>query len=169
MTIEGGGKVTSILDQFPDHARLIALIIANWTGIESILVRWTAYLLKTDYERSLVIWNESSSLAPKLKLIKRFMHRFMPDDKDRKAIMDLLGEIQSASGLRHKYAHAVYSCDAGAETISISPGTAPGKDQEWIRPTVPLTLDSLRSDLAQLVSLADKAHAIRIESISLTG
>jgi hypothetical protein len=40
----GGGKVSSILDQFPDHANLIALIIANWTGIESILVRWMAYL-----------------------------------------------------------------------------------------------------------------------------
>jgi hypothetical protein len=117
----------------------------------------------------LVIWNELSSLGPKLKMLRRFMHQFMADGKDRETIIDLIGKIQNASSLRHKYAHAVYSCSSDAKIISISPGTAPNTDREWILPTVPLTLDTLRTDLAQLVSLADKAHAIRIERIPLTG
>jgi len=168
MAKEGEGKHSSVLDQFPKHAEKIALIIANWTAIESVLVQWMAYLLKTDHERSLVLWNELSSIAPKIKFIKRLARRYLKDCDEKNALLDLLGKIQNDSKLRHRYAHAIYSCNSDATVISISPGTAPDSDKEWLLPTEALTVDDLNIHLGQLVERADKAHLTKIEKIPLT-
>lgn len=167
MAEKQGIKHSSVLDQFPEHAKRIALIIANWTAIESIMVSWLAYLLKTDNERSLVLWNEMISIAPKIKLIKRFTRHYVADCDAKEKFLELLGKIQTDSSLRHHYAHAVYSCTPDATTIFISPGISPGNDREWVQPTIPLTLDALNIHIQQLVSLVDRASRVKLSELAL--
>jgi hypothetical protein len=159
----------SVLIRFPTQAGNIALIIANWTSVESILFRWLAYLLKTDENRALMIWNEVAATNQKIKLLKFLVEKYIADSPDRKTLLSILSDAQNRSNRRHWYAHAVYSSDAYGRALYVTPGIGASNYQQTDYKTVQLTDDMLRTDLESLVSLANRAHLFDLRKVPLTG
>lgn len=97
-----------LLEEFPEHAKTIALIIATWSQIEFNLSLFLAASLRADRGIIQPMIYAIESSGARMEAIRTALLRIYPGEKAAKFIGDLMAEASQLLVQRNKYAHAYY-------------------------------------------------------------
>jgi hypothetical protein len=120
----------TILELFPDHAKLIGCFIAEWSVAEHYLAVWLALRLKADAHiiRPMIYAIESS--RARIDVMATAMDQlFALDSGAQRQLAEIFKEAGNLLTLRNRYAHAYYGEDRDSKELAI---TAPASAK---RPT----------------------------------
>lgn len=107
----------ALVEQFPDHMRVIGCLIAEWSHVEYKLVVLLSLAAKVDLRAMQTMLYAVESSRARLSVI-RAMFTYLKDDVRRTEALDLLDEAGSLLQQRNKYAHALYG-ESGSGEIAI--------------------------------------------------
>jgi len=146
-----------ILDEYPDHARLIGLIIAEWAHIEWRLV----FTLQNYFEDDALavesmLFTVESSRARLQVLQIGFAHVLSQDVLPRaELLIKRAGEILK---LRNRYAHAIYGKDNDSKELAI---VTRGRKIH----TVNIPLHELKHHLEQMRALSHDIGVMMLDTM----
>ena len=105
---DDGRREPSMFESFPEHAKAIAFIIAEWNQIEFSLSGLLSLHIRVAPAavRSMVYAIESS--GGRLDLMRAAFTNLESNAEDRAEILGILDEAQSVLRQRNKYAHGLF-------------------------------------------------------------
>lgn len=111
-----------MLEHFPEHARIIGCLIAEWTHVEYRLILMLALASHAPNDVVMPMLYAVQSSKGRLEAMQAAYLRIIPDEPRRTQIMEVLDRARSLLTMRDKYAHALYGWydpDGPHETLSI--------------------------------------------------
>lgn len=156
-------KYHMVLDDYPEHAKALGLMLGHWGEFETQLMRMMEYLFqvpddqvnhfKTDF-----VYKEFVSLPSKIKLLERLTRWFIQDESLKKEINKLLANATTLNQERNNYVHARWVSVAGyGETsnklmrISLA---SPGNVNKLYKETKKVTPQNIQDFGEEIVKLS---------------
>ncbi|MEX2153050.1 MAG: hypothetical protein WD825_06895 [Gemmatimonadaceae bacterium] len=107
------GETGSALDPYPEHARLIGLIIADWNKVEArfALLLMRAVGLRSQLGAKLIrpMAYAIASNSGRLGAMKAIAATAIPADRHRRQLLGLFSEAEKVLRLRNAVAHGIYT------------------------------------------------------------
>ena len=103
-----GASDPMLIEGFPDHLRLIGLIVVAWSDVEYKLVSLFALTLRIPMETARAAFYAIESSGARLDVLRATLPTAIDDDNSRTEVIDLLHEAQSLLAQRNKFAHSIY-------------------------------------------------------------
>ena len=155
---DSDSRVTlTTLEQFPEHAKLVGFIVAEWTQIEFALAN---YLSLVAYENSWMIVRmiyAIESSGARLNAITTALALVASYPKTKRltvpVITDLMADARQLLAMRNKYAHALYGIDEASNQLVIV-GTFSGKKETG------LPLHDLTHQFERMKAFARRVRAL---------
>lgn len=111
----------SPLEAFPEHARLIAYIIAEWSQIEYKLAMWLALRLSANNDIILPMVYALETSRARLDVMATALRQLLGQHPSVKGRLDkMLIEAGQVLTLRNRYAHAHFGPDADSRELAIA-------------------------------------------------
>jgi len=152
-----------VLDDYPDHALALGLMLGHWGELETKLMRMMEFLFQVPHDhinhhKTDFVFKEFVSLPSKITLLERLNRWFVQDDSLNKEIKNILSNVRTLNKERNKYVHARWISEAGyGETsnklIRISLAS-PGNINELHNPTKHVTPHDIQDFSAKIVKLS---------------
>lgn len=154
-----------VLDDYPDHATALGLMLGHWGELETRLMKLLELLFQVphyhvNHHKTDFVYKEFVSLPSKIKLLERLNRWFVQDVELNKKIKELLKKTKTANGKRNKYVHARWISKAGYQEISdklirISLAS-PGNINELHNPTQNITPRDIQDFSAEIIKLSQE-------------
>jgi hypothetical protein len=152
----------TMLEAFPEHAKIIAFIIAEWSQVEYKLGLWLALRLSADGRIiQPMIYAIESSRARINAMHSAITHLLVHDPKSTKAVDAIFGEVSSMLNLRNRYAHAHFGRDSDSEELAIA--APPGKTTKPFN----IPLHELQDHFSKMKRLSHKLGVILAAELKL--
>jgi hypothetical protein len=130
-------RVNAGLTEHPEHASLIAKIVAQWNTIEDAYTRLLSYFIGVNFFSASQLFATLTASRAKLDLFETAGQYFFEGDVDGRAAFDeLVGLLSGRLKERNKYAHAIYGINDIGELAIIRRNrelSQPGRAVETIR------------------------------------
>lgn len=108
------------LTEHPEHAALIAKIIAQWSATEDAYTRLFSYFIGVNFFAATQLFSTLVASRAKLNLFEAAGRYFFEGDADGlAAFLELLGLLGGRLKDRNKYAHAVYGINDNGELVIV--------------------------------------------------
>jgi len=121
-----GANDPLVIEVFPDHLRLIGLIIAAWSEVEYKLIGLLAIELRASMDTVTAMIYALESSGARLEVIAAAFTTLAEDESARIEAAATITEAQSLLRQRNKFAHALYGESSKGEMaiLSLQKGTA---------------------------------------------
>jgi hypothetical protein len=111
----------SPLEAFPEHAKYIAYIVAEWSQIEYKLAMWTALRMSADKHVVMPMIYALETSRARLDVMAAVLRELVGDHPKVKGRLDkLLTEASQLLSLRVRYAHGHFGPDADSQELAIA-------------------------------------------------
>ncbi len=97
---------------------LVGRLNYTWTNTESLLIYLMARLMGTSKEVAIVTFLTLNTTRARIELIERLAKLGPVDASIRSSVLDITARMKSASRMRNKYNHSIYSFDERGEIES---------------------------------------------------
>jgi hypothetical protein len=113
-------RLNAGLSEHPDHAALIANIIAQWSTIEDAYTRLFSYFIGINFFSACQLFATLRASRAKLDLFDAAGRYFFEGDADALAAFgELVGLLGGRLKDRNKYAHAIYGIDDAGDLVML--------------------------------------------------
>jgi len=150
----------SPLEAFPEHAKHIAFIVAEWSQIEYKLAMWTALRMSADQHVVLPMIYALETSRARLDVMAAVLSGLVGDHPKVKGRLErLLTEASQLLALRVRYAHGHFGPDADSQELAIA---GMGK-----RPPINIPLHELKHHFTRFKSLSHELALIIATELGL--
>jgi hypothetical protein len=137
----------TIIEGYPDHARIIGYIIAEWTQVEFKLIMWLAFCLRLDRMIIKPMLYAIETSRGRLEAMTSAFLVLFKEEPERSEVLAILTEAKSLLNQRNKFAHAAYAKSSTGELAIVKPRT----DE-----AVELPVHDLRHQFERMRALSDR-------------
>jgi hypothetical protein len=122
-------RLNAGLTEHPEHAALIAKIIAQWSAIEDAYTRLFSYFIGVNFFSVSQLFATLVASRAKLDLFEAAGQYFFAGDAEGlAAFTELVGLLSGRLKIRNKFAHAIYGIDDNGDLVIVR------RDRELAQP-----------------------------------
>ena len=145
-------------DKFQEHARWIAIIVAEWAVLESELEGVYGAVLNLEYHRSKIAFYAVQSHPAKRDIISAAIEELFHGTAIEKMWKDLQNDLRSASKIRNRIAHAIWAEHPTRHELQMRSTNVAGT---YSQPRKLYQISSLRNNAADIASVAGRLNEIQ--------
>ena len=106
---------TAIIEDYPEHARMIGCIVAEWSQIEYRIIFWLSLSLGANNTMIMPMIYAIEASRARLDATSAAFLEVVKEEPARSELVAILEEAKSLLNQRNKFAHALYGISASGE------------------------------------------------------